>query len=217
MQPIQDIVEDAVQRNLADIAAFGVTQIGCDVQIELFFRYFYRYLAHEGHPFSPSGLALCVSHHAPCAFGCQWQANLKFCAFCKSLNEFVAKIKADPQNAGRMDAAALGDTVTKYKGYCTAGVDSEFNRLKATLIPFTDPPYYAVAIYPTSGETYGGPRINGKCQVVRHDGSVIPRLYVAGLLGGIQCVYPYPIGPMPGTVMSGRIAGENAVKETSLV
>ena len=51
MQPIQEIVEHAVERNLADIAALGVAQVRGKVQIELFFRHFYGYLAHEGTAF----------------------------------------------------------------------------------------------------------------------------------------------------------------------
>ncbi len=44
---MQDIVEDTPERNLADIAALGVTQVRCKIQIELFFRDFYGYRAHD--------------------------------------------------------------------------------------------------------------------------------------------------------------------------
>ena len=48
MQPIQDVVEQSVKRNLTDKAALGLAQIGRKVFSELFFSYFDGYLAHRG-------------------------------------------------------------------------------------------------------------------------------------------------------------------------
>jgi hypothetical protein len=53
------------------------------------------------------------------------------------------------------------------------------------LAPIVDPPFYAVELSPSMLNTQGGPRRNEKGQVVRPDGSAIPRLYSAGELGSI--------------------------------
>jgi len=48
MQPIQDVVEQLVERNLTVKATLGLTQIGRTVFRELFFGQFDGYAAHGG-------------------------------------------------------------------------------------------------------------------------------------------------------------------------
>ncbi len=129
-----------------------------------------------------------------------------------TLEGLVAAIKVDPENAGRMDAATLKDTLTKYNQYCATGVDAEFHRAKESLVALTTPPYYAFKIYPGGPNTWGGPRKNGKCQVLRADGTAIPRLYCVGELGSINTL-SYPVNNFYECSFSGRIAGENVVLE----
>jgi len=50
MQPIQDVVEDLVQRNLAYEPTFGSAQIGQDMGVELLFGYTGRDSAHGSSP-----------------------------------------------------------------------------------------------------------------------------------------------------------------------
>jgi len=72
MQPIQDVVEDLVQRNLAYEPTLGSTQIGQDMLIELLFGYTDRDSAHGISPL----LRVFCSHDALSPFDC------------KSLNQF---------------------------------------------------------------------------------------------------------------------------------
>ncbi len=126
-----------------------------------------------------------------------------------TLDELVAKIKADPDNAGAMDAAALKAAVEKYNQGCASGTD-EFGRAKATLVPVNTPPYYAVKVFPGGPNTWGGPKKNGNCEVLRADGTVIKRLYVVGELGSIDTL-AYPINNMCEIAITGRLAAEHAV------
>ena len=54
VQPIQDVVEYAVQWNLTGIAPLGLTQIGREVLIELFFSHFDGYRTHGNTLSGPS-------------------------------------------------------------------------------------------------------------------------------------------------------------------
>ena len=51
--------------------------------------------------------------------------------------------------------------------------------------PIQAAPFYAVELSPSMLNTQGGPRHNARAQIVRPDGSPIPRLYSAGELGSI--------------------------------
>ncbi len=120
-----------------------------------------------------------------------------------SIKELALKLNIDPQ--------ALIATVNHYNLYSRDGVDEDFGRDPATLIPLTTPPYYAVELWPGGPNTQGGPRRNSKAQVLRADGSPIPRLYSAGELGSIYgMLYPGGGGNLAECIAFGRIAGENA-------
>ena len=53
------------------------------------------------------------------------------------------------------------------------------------LEPIAEGPFYAIELSPSMLNTQGGPRRNEKAQIVRPDGTPIPRLYSAGELGSI--------------------------------
>src|ERR671924_222037 len=57
----------------------------------------------------------------------------------------------------------------------------------------------------------GGPGRNARAQIVRPDGSPIPRLYSAGELGSIYSYLYQGTGNIGECLAFGRIAGRNAV------
>ncbi len=91
---------------------------------------------------------------------------------------------------GEMTPEALTATVTRWNGFCDAGVDSDFGRSNArggmnprNLEKIEKPPFYAIEIWPGGFSTCGGPRKNAEGQVMGVDGKPIKRLYEAGSLG----------------------------------
>ena len=58
--------------------------------------------------------------------------------------------------------------------------------------------------------TQGGPRRNEKAEIVRPDGTPIPRLYSAGELGSIYSYLYQGTGNLGECLAFGRIAGRNA-------
>jgi hypothetical protein len=111
---------------------------------------------------------------------------------------------------GRMDPAALEETVKRYNYYCELGHDPEFGRSPRSLEPLVTPPFYACSLYPGGINTLGGPRRNACGQVLDPFKEVIPRLYSAGEMGSI-CGNVYGIGGLnAGEMMaSGRLAGRS--------
>ncbi|MCR4441222.1 MAG: FAD-binding protein [Peptococcaceae bacterium] len=121
----------------------------------------------------------------------------------ESLKELALKLGIDPQT--------LETTVNKYNLCCEHGEDVEYRRPLHTLIPLKTPPFYAIELWPGGPNTQGGPRRNSKAQVLRADGTPVPRLYSAGELGSIYgMLYPTGGGNLAECIAFGRIAGENA-------
>ena len=112
-----------------------------------------------------------------------------------------------------LDPAALGDTVARWNRHCEAGRDAEFGR-KLMLAPVAEPPFYAVELSPSMLNTQGGPRRNERGQIVRPDGSPIPRLYSAGELGSIYSYLYQGTGNIGECLAFGRISARNAAAET---
>lgn len=96
-------------------------------------------------------------------------------------------------------AAQLGKTIDRFNGFARAGKDEDFHRCETLteydwngparegndknpgMYPFNEgSPYYCVLICGMVLDTNGGPKTNGRSQVMRADGSVIPGLYGAG-------------------------------------
>ncbi|HVN97257.1 MAG TPA: FAD-binding protein [Syntrophorhabdaceae bacterium] len=113
-----------------------------------------------------------------------------------------------------MKQGTLAGTVAEYNVACTNGTDTKFSRQPHTMAPLDSPPFYAVALWPGGPNTQGGPRRNRRAQILRSDGSPVPRLYGAGELGSIYgMLYPSSGGNLAECVAFGRIAGENASLE----
>lgn len=111
-----------------------------------------------------------------------------------------------------LDPAALEQTVARWNRDCAAGRDAEFGRT-LMLAPLGAGPYYAVELSPSMLNTQGGPRRNERAQIVRPDGTPIPRLYSAGELGSIYSYLYQGTGNIGECLAFGRIAGRNAAAE----
>jgi predicted oxidoreductase len=111
-----------------------------------------------------------------------------------------------------LDPAALADTVRRWNRSCDAGHDAEFGRT-LMLEPIAVGPFYAVELSPSMLNTQGGPRRNERAQIVRPNGTPIPRLYSAGELGSIYSYLYQGTGNIGECLAFGRIAGGNAAAE----
>jgi succinate dehydrogenase/fumarate reductase flavoprotein subunit len=111
-----------------------------------------------------------------------------------------------------LEAAALADAVGKWNRACDAGHDAEFGRT-LMLEPIAAGPFYAIELSPSMLNTQGGPRRNEKSQIVRPDGSPIPRLYSAGELGSIYSYLYQGTGNIGECLAFGRVSGRNAAAE----
>ena len=111
-----------------------------------------------------------------------------------------------------LDPALLEESVARWNGQCEAGQDADFGR-KLMLTPIAEGPFYAVELSPSMLNTQGGPRRNEKGQIVRPDGSPIPRLYSAGELGSIYSYLYQGTGNIGECLAFGRVAGRNAAAE----
>jgi len=112
-----------------------------------------------------------------------------------------------------LDPTTLGGTVNRWNHHCDVAEDADFGRTKM-LAPITAAPFYAVELSPSMLNTQGGPRRNEKAQIVRPDGTPIPRLYSAGELGSIYSYLYQGTGNIGECLAFGRIAARHAVAET---
>jgi len=120
---------------------------------------------------------------------------------------------------GEMTADALTAAVTRWNGFCDAGVDSDFGRTNAggggmfptKLAKIEKPPFYAIELWPGGFSTCGGPRKNALGQILDPFGNPIKRLYEAGSLGH-TCgqVYSLSGANYCEVFVWGRISGRNA-------
>lgn len=131
-----------------------------------------------------------------------------------TLSELAQKLHIDP--------TALLETVRTYNGYCAAGVDPEFGKEAKYLRPVEEDkgPFYAFLGAPYCYSTAGGLDVNKKLQVLKKDGATpIPGLYAAGtdclgtLLTEKDAYVTYGGLAQGWAFTSGRVAGENAVKD----
>ena len=122
-------------------------------------------------------------------------------------------------------AAALEATVSKYNGFVDAGEDADFGK-PLPLYKVAKPPFFGAKLLVLCHDQMGGLRANSRAQVLDRadqivaqgvsidEEKVIPHLYAAG-----ECVGGY-VGKERGSgklgvyMIWGRIAGENAAKET---
>jgi succinate dehydrogenase/fumarate reductase flavoprotein subunit len=113
-----------------------------------------------------------------------------------------------------LDSEALEQSVQRWNRVCESGTDHDFGR-RRMLHRFGQPPYYAMELAPSMLNTQGGPRRNERGQIVRPDGTPIPRLYSAGELGSIYSHLYQGTGNIGECLAFGRICARNAVAEES--
>lgn len=111
-----------------------------------------------------------------------------------------------------LDPATLKDTVARWNQACATKHDEQFGRT-LMLNPVANGPFYAIELSPSMLNTQGGPRRNERAQIVRPDGSPIPRLYSAGELGSIYSYLYQGTGNIGECLAFGRISGRNAAAE----
>jgi succinate dehydrogenase/fumarate reductase flavoprotein subunit len=116
-------------------------------------------------------------------------------------------------NCLSLDPVNLNDSVNRWNEQCKSGSDADFGR-KMMLSPIETGPFYAVELSPSMLNTQGGPRRNEKGQIVRPDGTPIPRLYSSGELGSIYSYLYQGTGNIGECLAFGRISGRNAAAES---
>ncbi|MEI7712978.1 MAG: FAD-binding protein [Rhodospirillales bacterium] len=109
-----------------------------------------------------------------------------------------------------LDPATLEATIGRWNGFCEAKCDAEFGRT-LMMAPIAQGPFYAVEMSPSMLNTQGGPRRNEKAQIVRPDGTPIPRLFSSGELGSIYSYLYQGTGNLGECLAFGRVAARNAV------
>jgi succinate dehydrogenase/fumarate reductase flavoprotein subunit len=112
-----------------------------------------------------------------------------------------------------VNAPALENTIREYNLGCEKGEDP-LGRPKDKLVPLGPGPYYGMKLWPCLINTQGGPRRNGRGQVVYPDGTPIPRLYSAGELGSLFGLLYQGAGNIGECLAFGRIAGREAARES---
>ena len=84
-----------------------------------------------------------------------------------------------------MDPAVVKATVERYNELCAKGVDEDFQKNPANMIPI-EAPYYVLRLPQICTDGYTGARINDKAQVISTEGNPIPGLYAAGSCADAQ-------------------------------
>jgi succinate dehydrogenase/fumarate reductase flavoprotein subunit len=124
----------------------------------------------------------------------------------KTVRELARKLDMAP--------GVLDNTVKTWNRYCEKGKDDKFGRNPIDLVPIGNPPFYAIRLFPGGASTLGGPRRNRHSQVVDPYGKPIPGLYSAGELGSVYGMFDPGGGTLGECIVFGRIAGENAARES---
>ena len=106
-----------------------------------------------------------------------WVADNGYFFTADTLEELQAKINAGHKYQ-RVPMTHLAETVARWNGFVDAGEDTDFGRgPDAPMHKIERPKFYAASIVVVWHDSYGGLRINGKCQVVDMEGAPIPGLY----------------------------------------
>jgi succinate dehydrogenase/fumarate reductase flavoprotein subunit len=129
---------------------------------------------------------------------------------------WIEKAKDAGELAGRLklkDSGELAETVAQYNQSCRGGRDERFGREGKTLVELQGD-LCGLPLWPCLLNTQGGPRRNGRGQIVNVWGKPIGRLYGAGELGSIWG-FLYQSGGNLGECLGwGRMVGVNAASES---
>ncbi len=134
-------------------------------------------------------------------------------------NVFVADTIEDLAVKMRVETEVFKKTVEEYNGFCEKGHDDHFVKDRIYLRPVKKPPFYAFKCFLDFVGTNGGIKINEKTEVLDTEDNVIPGLYAAGNDAGGMYGDSYDMiaaGAACGfAIVSGRMAGENALRHIS--
>ncbi|MGA2199082.1 MAG: FAD-binding protein [Nitrososphaerales archaeon] len=110
-----------------------------------------------------------------------------------------------------MSGSGLAATITQYNTDCAAGKgDTVWGRPAASMLPLTNPPYYAMQLVVGSLNTNGGPVHDQYGRTIDVYNNPIPRLYTIGELGSIFGFLYHSGGNFPEAMNMGRISGAHA-------
>jgi 3-oxosteroid 1-dehydrogenase len=133
----------------------------------------------------------------------------------------------------KIEPATLKATVERFNGFVAKGRDQDFhrgdraydrwlgdpfNKPSATLGSISEPPFYALPVYPGDVGTYGGVVTDVHARVLRGDGTVIPGLYATGVSTASVMGRVYPgagasVGP---SFVWGYVAAKNAANADNI-
>lgn len=114
-----------------------------------------------------------------------------------------------------IDPVEFVKTMTQWNADVALGKDSQFGRTQ-NLKAIDQPPYYAAVVYPGTGSSMGGVKIDTEAHVLSAlDDEPIKRLFAAGVnSGAMGRVYPSCGSNVNMAVTTGRIAGTNVAALT---
>ena len=84
-----------------------------------------------------------------------------------------------------VDADILRETLDRWNASCEAGKDGDHGRPPSSMMKIEKAPFFYAEVWPLCQNTHGGPVHNVHQQVMNGFDETIPRLYVAGELGGV--------------------------------
>ncbi len=124
-----------------------------------------------------------------------------------SLDELAACYGLEPK--------ALSSTVERFNRHVASGNDPDFGKpMLQNAAPLTEPPYYAMRLWPKVHHTMGGVQINARAQVIDVAGQPIGGLYAAGeVTGGVHGACRLGSCAITECLVFGRIAGRNAAAQ----
>jgi succinate dehydrogenase/fumarate reductase flavoprotein subunit len=129
--------------------------------------------------------------------------------------EELASVMRRTSFGSDIDTDNLKTSLDKYNEFCVKGVDEDWGRGKATLLPITNPPYYAFPRTVGGITSHGGARRGPKAEVMTPDMKPIPRLFSAGSFGSVYAMTYSVTGGNGGELAAfGRIAGRSAAAMT---
>ena len=128
-----------------------------------------------------------------------------------TLEELAEKIRATKDNAGKLVTENLVHDVKEYNEGCAAGKD-KFGRIKSTLQPVSDGPFYACPLVAGGPNTKGGLACNAKREVLDWNLKPIPGLYAVGeIASALKFVYQGG-GNLTECLVFGQVAGKVVAK-----
>lgn len=129
-----------------------------------------------------------------------------------TIEELGKKIAATKDNSGKMDPKVLAETVKKYNESCAKGKDEEFGRLKSTLQPVSEGPFYAASLVAGGPNTKGGLACNAKREVLDWNLKPIKGLYAVGeIASALKFVYQGG-GNLTECLVFGQVCGKIVAK-----